>query len=515
MNIRAIIAKNTVFNFIGNGADVLSTFVVGIALARTFGPEVYGRYNFLMWMLTFAFLFANLGLGLVAKRFIAEAIGRQNPADARGIVQLVLRIRIISVLVICAVMMALSGLFSRIFVDGGNSINYVLLALNLIPYSVNMVMFNIFAGFQRYEYGAYVMVGGNLLRVVLLVTLGVLGFGITEVLEANLLAWAIGMLLALFLLRNITPLRSLLAPSPLAQDTQKSALTYALTCTGILVVSYLLWSQAEVLLMGLWCSPEEVGFYRIANQLPVMLMLLVPMVFGGVLLPVISEQFGRGDTEKIKIIYLHSSRYLMMLSLPLAAGSIALARPIVTGIWGHNYAPAILMMQIIFIPFASRGIAESASAVLQALNKVSIMLKVGLVIAILMVGLNVWLIPQYGALGAAIGSAIPRLFFLPLVIHFASREIKGTWPILDTIKITLASAIMGLVLFAIQANLGTVPCLLVALPVGLVILVTALLVFRAVKPEDLRLLKLGQRFMPSFLRKRYDMLIHLVERVVS
>jgi O-antigen/teichoic acid export membrane protein len=88
MGVAGTIAKNTVFNFIATASDLLINFVVSIVLARILGAEQYGVYVFLMWFLSSATLIANLGLGNMAIRFIAEALGRQNRDEGTGIVQL-------------------------------------------------------------------------------------------------------------------------------------------------------------------------------------------------------------------------------------------------------------------------------------------------------------------------------------------------------------------------------------------------------------------------------------------
>src|SRR3990172_11657268 len=93
---------------------------------------------------------------------------------------------------------------------------------------------------------------------------------------------------------------------------------------------------------------EEVGFYNMAYKIPSTAIESVPFVFGGTLLPAISEQFGRGDMDKIKAIYRGAARYLMMLSFPLATAGIALSQPFIHLLYGPEYTPAIILMQIVF-----------------------------------------------------------------------------------------------------------------------------------------------------------------------
>lgn len=515
MGVAGTIVKSTFFNFIATASDVLINFVVGIVLARSLGTEQYGLYAFLMWFLGFAAIAVNLGIGSMVTRFVAEALGRQNRGETKALVRLSLVIRGMAALFVALVILAFSGFWAKVFTDGGNQINYVLLAFAVLPNALNYALIAIFSGFQKYEYNAYIILGSNPLRAILLIALAFLGFGIRELLIANILAWVVGMFIGVFLLRRLIPLKALIRPSPLNPALRKSVLKYALTMTGVLCLSYLLWDQAEVLLLGLYRPVGEVGFYTLACKLPSIAMVLIPSVLGTVLLPSVAEQFGKGDTEKLKIIYLTSARYLMTLALPLAAGGIALAKPIVTLVYGVDYAPVIILMQILFIPFAIRPVVQGAAITLEGINQPTFLFGAGLFLGGLNIGLNLWLIPRYGVLGAAIASSASRFLSLFPYIWFASRKIGTTWPLADTPKIGAASVIMGLALFGLQIHLDAALSLALGIPLGLVLYAIAILFFRVVHKQDLNILRGIQGSLPLALRKHYATFIGVAERLAG
>jgi O-antigen/teichoic acid export membrane protein len=245
-----------------------------------------------------------------------------------------------------------------------------------------------------------------------------------------------------------------------------------------------------------------------------MAVTLIPSVFGAVLLPTIAEQFGKGDMEKVRRIYLTSARYLMMLAIPLAAGGIALSRPIINLLYGPAYAPAVILMQIVFVPFAAASIGNAAASVILGINQPSFVLKVGSLLALLNVGLNLWLIPRYGMLGAAMASSVPRILALPIYIIFASRKIRAAWPLVDTIKISAASCFMGLTLFALQTHLSAALGVILGIPLGVVLYAIAILVFKVLHSQDLNILKGIQDSLPLALRKHYAVFIELAGRLV-
>jgi O-antigen/teichoic acid export membrane protein len=283
---------------------------------------------------------------------------------------------------------------------------------------------------------------------------------------------------------------------------------------GALILSYFLWDQAEVLILGLYRPADEVGFYTLGFKLPSLAMMLVPSVLGAVLLPAIAEQFGKRDMEKLKMIYLTSTRYLMMLALPLAAAGIALASPIVNLLYGRAYAPVVILMQIIFIPFAVRPVTQGAAATIEAIKQPAFLFGAGLVLGCLNIGLNLWLIPRYGMLGAAIAGSVSRFVSLFPYIWFASKKIGATWPFGDTLKICAASAIMGVLLFLLQGRFVPALSLAICIPLGVVLYAAAIVVLKVISKHDLIILKGIQNSLPSTLRRHYAILIGLIERMV-
>jgi O-antigen/teichoic acid export membrane protein len=514
MSVSRTIAKNTFFNFVATASDVLVNLVVGIVLARKLGTDQYGLYAFLMWFLALTALVSNLGLGEMVKRFIAEALGRRNTAEPTALVRMALSMRAIAALVLTILLLVLSGFWARAFADADDQIYFVILAFALLPNVLNFAFISIFAGFQKFEYAAYLVLSTNPLRAAAVISLAFLGFGMGALLTANIIAWVLGVFVGFILLRRLVPLRALRSSPPLEQATKRRAVKYAMTMCGVLGVNYFLWAQAEVLFLGLYQPVEVVGFYTLAAKMPVMVMQLVPIVFGMVLLPAISEQFGRGDMDKLRTIYLSSARFIMILALPLAAAGIALARPIIGLLYGADYEPVVVITQVLFVPFAMWSVTHATTAVIYGVNQPAFVLKVGLLLLCLGVGLNLWLIPWLGAVGAATASSVPRLLVLPIYIYFVYKRIGVSWPVGDTLRIALACSVMGVVLFVIQNYLGMALGLALAVPVGLPVYVVAILTLGTFRSQDIHILEGFQGFLPSALRKHYEALMGVARWVL-
>jgi O-antigen/teichoic acid export membrane protein len=510
MSITKTIAKNTMFGIIATACDAVAMLVVGIVLARNLGTEQYGLYSLMMWFLSLAGLVVNLGIGEMTKRFAAEAIGQQNNRAVKGIVRLSLIVRLSAGLFASLLILGLSSYLARLFGGPASSSYFMLMAVMLLPYVLFVTLNGIFAGFQKYEYGAALTLMVSPLRAVLVIIFGFVGIGVKGVLTMYGGLWVLAVILGIMLLKRLLPLKDLMAPSLLEPKQRNSALKYSLAITGILGVDYFLWQQAEVMFLGMYRPVADVGFYNMAYKIPAAAIESVPYVFGLTLLPAISEQFGKGEMDKIKTIYRNAARYLMMLSFPIAIGGIALAKPIITLLYGQDYAPAIIVMQIVFIPFAMRSLIQSVSSVICGIKEPTFILKIGVILICASIGLNLWLIPKYGIIGAAIASSIPRMIALPFYVRFVSKKIGERWPMGDTLKVILASAIMGVVIFAIQHYFGAILSICIGVPAGIIIYLLVLLSLGSIGSQDMKFLKQIETRLPSFIRPRFSAIIGLV-----
>lgn len=510
MGITKTIAKNTVFSAIATATDSVAMVVVGIVLARYLGAEKYGLYTVLMQFLSLALFAVNLGMGEMVKRFIAEAIGQRNENAVKGFVRMTLTFRTMAGVLASVVILAGAGFLARLYDQPSDTILFVFIASGFLPYVLMPTILGIFAGFQKYEYGTYITLVVSPARAIGGIILAVLGFGIMHILILYIGLWVVGVVMGLFLLNRLTPLRGLTAPKLLDKATRNSAMKYSAAALGMLGVDYFLWQQPEIVLLGIYRQVQEVGFYTIAQKIPTLVVNIIPFVFGGTLLPAISEQFGRGRMDKIREIYHNSSRYLMMMSFPLAAGGIALARPLTELFFGHEYAPSIIMMQLVFVPFALWGLTHAVSSVIYGIRQPTLLLKIGGVLIALDIGLCFWLIPMYGAIGAIAATSVPRILSLPVYIYFVSKKIGEKWPMKDTVKILAASIIMGLATFVLQRYTGILVGVAIGIPMGVILYTFLLIAFGSIAPQDIKFLRKLEDRLPAAFRRFYAGVLSLL-----
>ena len=515
MSITRTIAKNTMFNFITHASDSVVNFGVGVLLARYLGAADYGLYSFLIWFLYFLALFANLGLGNMVLRYIAEAVGRQNQGDVKNVISIAVWFRVGIVVLLMLIVIIFSSFWSDVFGHPGSSELFIILAIGFAPHMLNFLFSSIFGGFQKFEYGAYLMLGTNPLRAIGIVIVAAMGLGVREVLFASIGSWVLGVFIGLFLLRRLIPLKDIIETPKFTPET-KSALKYSMIMFGVFLISYFMTQRAEVLFLGIFHPGETVAFYTVAFLLTGASIGLILAVFSTVLTPAISEQVGRGDMDRVRKLYLMSARYLMAMGIPLAIGAITLASSIIHTFYGAEYAPVIPIFRILYFPFAILSIASAATSIIFAINRPSFVFKVGLGLIVISISLDLWLIPLYGGTGAAVASSVARLIAPILYIRFASRACQTSWPLLDTIKISISAVIMGGIIFLLERLIDIpVVAFVVLVPLGAIIHFIGLIMFRVITLQDIDTARHIQEGLPGLLSKIGGVLLGFTEKLIK
>jgi O-antigen/teichoic acid export membrane protein len=516
VSIVRTIAKNTIFGFVTSIAEIGVSFVTVTVLTRALGTEQYGLYAYSIWLFTLASLVNNVGLGEMTRRFIPEAIGRQSTDEPVGIVQISLILRIAAALIVCVAILFSTGYWAVLSGNAGNRMVFILAALATFPEATQQALVAIFKGFQKFDYALYVSLAMYPLRLVLLLVFMHLGFGIFTVLLLNIITLSVGVVIGFYLLSRLVPIRKLLSRVRLSSDRRKAALKYSITVAGINMLAYLVSQQAETFFVGLYCSVEDVGFYTLAFKIG-SLAALLPSAFAYVLLPAIAEQFGKGEIEKMKKIYLTSIRYLMVITLPLATGGIALASSLITFLYGADYKPSIILFQIICLPIAISSITYAGDTIIRGINRPGFILKTSAIFSVINIGLSLWLIPRYGILGATVANVVTLVLGLPVYGIYINKSIGAIWPFRDMIKIFIASLIMGVAIYTLQKylHLGSALSLALFIPLGVVLYFAALFVFRVMQEQDLVIFRKIQNSLPVVLRKLYAGLMSIAEMFVG
>jgi O-antigen/teichoic acid export membrane protein len=175
-------------------------------------------------------------------------------------------------------------------------------------------------------------------------------------------------------------------------------------------------------------------------------------------------------------------------ALPLAAGSAIVGTGVMTGLFGPAYRPAGTPFAILMVASAITVVSVNYTSLAMAAGKERTFAMAVTVASIINVLLNLLLIPSYGMIGAAIATVAAQSVVFTICARrvvavigrppLAGRRIAGA---------VVATAVMSAVLLAMPSS--TLVWLRIA--VGAAVFLAAAAACRAVRREDLTLLRRG------------------------
>lgn len=231
-----------------------------------------------------------------------------------------------------------------------------------------------------------------------------------------------------------------------------------------------LYIQLNSIMLGFMSGDEAVGYFTAGTKISHVGLTIISSL-GTVLLPHCSHLLKKGDLTGFNSIIRKSLNVTLALSWPMAIGLMVLAMPVTIIFCGTEFTESIPVLYlnapvIIFISLTNvMGIQ-----ILYPKDKINIVILSVSGGAITNLVFNIFLIPQFGSIGAAIATLITE--FAVLVIQvIAGRKYYpfGVKDILN-IKYILSSLTMGLAVYISVASIHSNALqLLVGLPVGVIV----------------------------------------------
>ncbi|MCI0645707.1 MAG: polysaccharide biosynthesis C-terminal domain-containing protein [Chloroflexi bacterium] len=122
--------------------------------------------------------------------------------------------------------------------------------------------------------------------------------------------------------------------------------------------------------------------------------------------PMAARLFARDDKAGINDLYWRTAIWIAVFSFPVFVVSFALAQPLTVLLFGSRYAQSGIILALLSLGNYFNAAVGFNSYTLRVYGKVRYIVVIDLLAALLGLGLNLWLIPAYGELGAAVGTCI-------------------------------------------------------------------------------------------------------------
>lgn len=190
------------------------------------------------------------------------------------------------------------------------------------------------------------------------------------------------------------------------------------------IVDKVNWS-ADNFILGVICSTTAVSVYAVASQLNTLFINLSTAI-SGVLLPKVSKMIAQDvSSTKLSEEMIKVGRIQYYIIFLMASGLVIFGKQFIYLWVGHDYSESYYVALILIIPLCFPLIQNLGLSIMQAMNKYKFKSISTAIMAVFNIIISIILTKKYGAIGAAMGTAIALIVCNIIIINiYYSKVIK-------------------------------------------------------------------------------------------
>lgn len=498
------LADKARWNAVAAATGSLSRLLAGLIVARLLGPELNGRYAFVLWLVEMLVMFFNAGLPAALNRFLALSLGRADWAAARQMVRL--GVAAGAILALAAALATLGAAWFRPLTDTALLTLAFPLALLAAAQLGAGIAQAILTGLHDFRAYARAVAVGSIFLLFAQIA-GVYGWGLEGAIYGALIGQAATALLAVIAVARGAS-SACVSPSPAAAIERTAFVRYARDSWLAALISAVVWGRTELYFLERLSTAEQVGYFAVGLVFSAIIVQAVNLV-SGILLPHFSTLVGAAEKHRLHSDYRRLTFYFALFTFPIAAIGIAVTPEIVALLLGPSYAGAIASARILMATGAL-AFATVGSAVVYGQGDAHVIRNWSLLGAVLLASLCTMLAPSYGASGAAAARIAVQAAMIGVGFRLLYLRYGLIVPVWDLMKLFFAASGSGLAALAGTAVVSSgLVAIALATFVGVFAYVFCLRWLRAVRADDAAVLQTVIGKVPAPLAKPCNALLRL------
>jgi O-antigen/teichoic acid export membrane protein len=404
------IAKNTAYITLAFILQKILAFVYIALIARNIGPELIGKYFFALSFTTVFSIFIDLGLSPILIREVSK-----YKEKAKKYFNNIITLKLIFIV------FTLIAIFITINLMGYDSFtkNLVYIAsIVMFLDSLTLTFYALLRSHQILKFEAWGIILYQLITVIL---------GGIIVLTVKSIPFLIAVL-ALSSFLNATysfTVAKRVSGIKFRLTLDKKFIKYAMLIAFPFFLAGIfnrIYTHIDIILLSKLAGDAYVGWYGVANKF-VFALQFIPSAFVASIYPAMSNYFEHSK-EKLQRTFERSMIYLMIISVPICFGAIALSKEIITSLYGVEFVNSVLPLNLLSISLIFVFLYFPVGSLLNASNRQKRNTANMGIAMIINVVLNVLLIPKYTLVGAAVASIVSQGVMLGLGLYYANTVIK-------------------------------------------------------------------------------------------
>jgi len=410
--------KDVLTSSSGTFFAALASLLFFILLSRSLGPAQFGLFSALIALSILISDLADFGVSAGLAHFVGLGTLSRNTGRLGRYLSASLMLKIGATFSIIVFALLFLSILTNFIFDNSKTINSFYFLIALLGSLVSAFFgFSIFAlqAKRKYFAASLANVLGNTIRLILLMVIMITGVISIELgLGIYFFGFAVSAAVALFFL----PVSLLKKPN--AEDFKEIFQFNKWLAAG--TVLFAIFTRLDTVLIVSLNSAREAGLYAVASRVTFAFPLIA-----STLAAVWSPRFSVFKERQDAVQYLKRSLLFVLLIAIGILIILPLSGEIIVLFFGEEYLGASFSLVLLFLAWAAFLLGIPAiQFITYYLSRSDIYAFLSFAQFIVIVGLDVVLIPQLGAIGAAIAFLIGNLTVLPLsygLLNVVSRKI--------------------------------------------------------------------------------------------
>lgn len=434
--LTAKIASNTFAQIAARGITTILGLIALAVLTRYLGAPGYGAFTTATGFLQFFGILVDFGLTLTATQMISEP-----DADEPRIIGNIFTLRLISGVVFFGIA-ALAGLLMPYPTEVKTAI--AIGSLAYLAMTQSNALLGIFQKYLKMERAAITEVLGRIALVVMIILTATLGWGLRGAIVALITANTVQFFSGYIFAQRIVPFRWRFEPAFARQVLRRS------WPIGLSIAFNLVYLRGDIVILSLFRDQTEIGLYGAAYKV-LDVITVIPMMFMGLVLPILVEAWKRADLETFRRRMQKAFDFSALVALPLAGGAFVLGRKIMMFVAGTEFRASGDLLAILIVAALALFFSGLYGHTIVAIGKQrQVIWAYGLNALLSMIGYLI-LIPRVGAVGAAWVTVFSEVFIAILLFILTYHFTRVLPNLAVTGKCFGATVLMALVLLALPA----------------------------------------------------------------
>ena len=387
-----------------------------VMAVRYLSTSAFGAFAFALAVALFLQGVAQFGMPLAVSRFAPMRREAEDHGGVVGVVAIAMGVALGLGALLAILVLAFALVAPGSVVSPASAHALRLLALMIPLEAMIAVSTSVFAVFGRTR---AIIIRGSLitpaLKCAATAAVVLAGGGVTALAGGYLAASAIGAVLAGWLVVGILRETGLVTrlPGPRAwrgprgwRGPRAWGTREVLPFAAVALSTTLVWSVLEMsdaILLGFLKGPDDVAELRAITPL-MRGHTLISAAFIVFFSPLAATYLARADKRGMQELYVRTSAWLATLAFPLLLMTSAFAGVLVNALYGARYAGSSTVLLILSIGYFVQTASGFNGQTLKIHGLLRFTMAVDACAMVVNLGVNLLLIPRYGATGAAIGT---------------------------------------------------------------------------------------------------------------